>query len=272
MTSLFNTLHKYAGIKIAVPLFVLVALFGVVGSASAQTTTDQALFRQAQQAYQQARWVDAAMLLKAYVERNPEQMVRDAQHRQAVRAALQYASEKARWAVQQLPVVEGQLSQCRGVGVAGLEVPPPTLSTPSSSEPTSYPLVCRGGGFLQFDFTSRSNVSAKPQLWITFDKASSGAGMNHENVGWLEPGQCTWLDRTVGTNEPDRIAIREPLFNLSDFGISWTSGQVSGIGSALSYLNVLQSADYLQTFQVYNDGQGNFIVTGIDNSAEYFPY
>jgi hypothetical protein len=42
---------------------------------------------------------------------------------------------------------------------------------------------------------------------------------------------------------------------------------VRGISSALSYINALQRADQYQSFNVYNDGGGNFIVTSIGMNA-----
>ncbi len=127
---------------------------------------------------------------------------------------------------------------------------------------TSYPIVCRGGGSLYFDYTPFSNFSQSPQIWITFKRASQKVGANWENAYALKPGQCAWLDRPVSNSEPDRIIVK----NVKDFSISWTQGNVMGISSGLTYLNVLREANNIQSFDVYNDGQGNFIVTSVGAS------
>ena len=131
-------------------------------------------------------------------------------------------------------------------------------SSVSFAQPT-YPIVCRGGGNLYFNYTPFSNFSPNPQIWITFERGAQKAGANWENIGALTPGQCSWLDRTVSSNEPDRIIVKD----ISNFAISWNQGRVTGISSDLAYVNALQAADRYQSFDVYNDGKGNFMVTRI---------
>jgi hypothetical protein len=124
---------------------------------------------------------------------------------------------------------------------------------------STYPIVCRGGGELFFNYTPSSNFSPTPQIWITFQRGSQKVGSNWENIGVLMPGQCSGLDRPVSSNEPNRIIVKD----IRNFSISWNRGQVMSISSELSYMKWLQDANRYQSFDVYNDGQGNFILTGI---------
>jgi len=82
---------------------------------------------------------------------------------------------------------------------------------------------------------------------------------NWENIGALKPGQCSWLERPVSNNEPNRIIVKD----IKNFSISWNQGQIVSITSELSYMKWLQDANRYQSFDVYNDSQRNFILTGI---------
>ncbi len=122
----------------------------------------------------------------------------------------------------------------------------------------TFPIVCRGGGELYFNYMPSSSFSSNPQIWITFQRGAEKAGSNWENNG-LMPGQCSWVDRPVSNNEPNRIIVKD----ISNFSISWNQGKVMGIISELSYMKWLQDANRYQSFDVYNDSQGNLILAGI---------
>jgi len=126
---------------------------------------------------------------------------------------------------------------------------------------TSYECVCRGGGNLYFSYTPFSNFWSQPQIWVDqISKAPSGVGSDWQNRDSLQPGQCAWLDRSMQPNEPNRIVI--PV-NYNQFSISWQQGTVRAISSELSYIHNLQDNNKFQSFFVYNDRRGNFIVTQI---------
>jgi hypothetical protein len=131
-------------------------------------------------------------------------------------------------------------------------------SSVAFAQPT-YPIVCHGGGELYFNYMPSSSFSPNPQIWITFQRGAQMVGSNWENIGALMPGQCAWLDRPVSNNEPNRIIVRD----IKNFSISWNQGQVMGISSEFSYMKWLQDADRYQSFDVYNDNQGNFILVRI---------
>jgi hypothetical protein len=131
-------------------------------------------------------------------------------------------------------------------------------SSVAFAQPT-YPIICRGGGELYFNYTPFSNFSQNPQIWITFQRSAQKAGSNWENIGSLMPGQCTCLDRPISNDEPNRIIVKD----IGNFSISWNQGQVMAISSELSYMKWLQDANRYQSFDVYNDSRGNFILAGI---------
>ena len=126
------------------------------------------------------------------------------------------------------------------------------------TQPT-YSIVCRGGGELLFNYTPSSNFSPNPEIWITFQRGAQKVGSNWENIGALLPGQCSLLDRPISNNEPHMIIVKD----IRNFSISWNQGQVMGISSELSYMKWLQDANRYQSFDVYDDSQGNLILAGI---------
>jgi hypothetical protein len=120
-------------------------------------------------------------------------------------------------------------------------------------------LVCRGGGDLHFNYTPYSSLSSRPQVWITFERASGGVGSDWGNIAVLQPGQCAWLERAITPDEPNQLA----LLNVDAFAIQWQRGQVTGISSELTHLNVLQQATRYQSFEAANNGNGFLVVRKI---------
>ncbi len=121
---------------------------------------------------------------------------------------------------------------------------------------TTSPIVCHGGGELYFNYEPFSDLSPNPQIWITFQRGTQKVGSNWENIGALMPGQCSWLDRPVGNDEPNRIMVKD----LTNFSITWNHGQVMGLSSEFSYMKWLQDDSRYQSFDVYKDGKGNYFV------------
>jgi hypothetical protein len=64
----------------------------------------------------------------------------------------------------------------------------PTFAAASTQQ--SYPLTCRGGGRLTIANAGNSGVR------IRFQRGAGPA------TSGLLPGQCTWSDRALGSNEP----------------------------------------------------------------------
>ncbi len=65
------------------------------------------------------------------------------------------------------------------------------VQAPVSAAGPSYPMVCRGGGNMQADFTSDGHI----QLYFS-------AGRHGAGVAPPRPGECTWLDRGLRSGEP----------------------------------------------------------------------
>lgn len=124
----------------------------------------------------------------------------------------------------------------------------------------SYPIVCRGGGDLQFTYVAFSNFSPQPQIQVRFERARSGVGSRWERLATLGEGQCSWQDRAIAPDEPERLLI--PL-NESDFSISWSPNETARILGALPHVANLQFPERYQAFDVYNDRRGNFIVVRV---------
>ncbi len=133
------------------------------------------------------------------------------------------------------------------------------IDSPAVFGQATSPIVCRGGGDLNFNYTPSSNFSPNPQIWITFQRGTEKAGSNWENVDALMPGQCSWLDRPIGNNEPNRIIVRD----VGNFSISWNQGRVMGITSDLSFIKWLQDSNRYQSFDVYPDSNSNLILARI---------
>lgn len=110
----------------------------------------------------------------------------------------------------------------------------------------SYPMTCRGGGAtLGFD-------SSRATALLYFAKASGPAGVG------LAPGQCSWIDRAIGPNEPTCLAQAGVVTAAWIF-----PGNLSGSyfnSTNAPWLRGLLRSDVYQTFQVYNPGNGNCFV------------
>lgn len=142
------------------------------------------------------------------------------------------------------------------LSMTALGVSPPEVRT--------YPLVCRGGGDLHFNYVTHLATTNKPAIIINFmEKGQQKAGMNLENVTALKPGQCTWLDRPLHGDEPHQLLFS----NINNFRITWRgNGRVVGIGESIPYVENLLNPSKYQEFSVYNDRKGSFIVTSIGRS------
>lgn len=124
----------------------------------------------------------------------------------------------------------------------------------------SYPIVCRGGGGLHFTYLGFSNFSSQPQIQVRFARGRAGVGGDWGRLDSLAPGHCSWQDRAVAADEPDRLLI--PL-REAEFSISWSAGRVAEISQALPHVVRLQSAEGYQAFDVYNDRRGNLVVVRV---------
>lgn len=113
---------------------------------------------------------------------------------------------------------------------------------------TTYPLVCRGGaGTLGYNGEQRSAL-------FYFQKSGSPAGAG------LQPGQCSWVDRAIGANEPTCIKQVNQIVAAWIFPNQLQNSYFSS--QQTPWIRSLLKANAFQTFQVYNPGNGDcFVVT-----------
>ena len=119
----------------------------------------------------------------------------------------------------------------------------------------SYPMQCRGGGTIGL---AASNRTATLFFGKAPNKASQGLGV----------GQCAWLDRAIGANEPPCIQ------QSNSDGTAWitannlpsstalTSTHYQPNSSRSQWMRKLLSPSEFYTFYAYNPGTGGcFVMT-----------
>src|SRR5437764_2028351 len=115
--------------------------------------------------------------------------------------------------------------------------------------PEDYPLVCRGGGSLVIGI-----APGERDIGFTFVRGTKPASKG------LAPGECSWKDRGMYPNEPDRVSqhIEEGSESLK-------------VGGTLApenrWYEELHSSDKYWTFMVSNNGKGQLIATSARPNA-----
>ena len=74
--------------------------------------------------------------------------------------------------------------------------------------PPSSPMVCRGGAGMRIMVAHDIDTDGNPgatSMWIFF-KAASRPG----SAAQPQAGECTWMDRTLGSGEPSSLFIHAP--------------------------------------------------------------
>ena len=114
----------------------------------------------------------------------------------------------------------------------------------------SYPLVCRGSANLEIGIAPNEGNIA-----FTFTRGTKPASQG------LAPGECSWVDRGMYPNEPDRLSqhVANGLESLKSEGNTAPENR---------WYEELHSSDKYWTFMVYNDRQGRLIVTGARANEE----
>jgi len=74
------------------------------------------------------------------------------------------------------------------------------VAVPAGHAQQSFPLVCRGGPEMRTRAHTGNTQHTFNILGLFFTKANRPAGSRGRN---LAPGQCSWVDRGMRTNEPD---------------------------------------------------------------------
>ena len=118
----------------------------------------------------------------------------------------------------------------------------------SEAAQQSYPLVCRGSANLAI-----GTAPGEGNFGFVFTRGTKPASQG------LAPGECSWVDRGMHPQEPDRLSQHvEP-----------NSPSLKGnLAPENRWYEELHSPDKYWTFQVYNNGQGQMIVTGARPNGE----
>jgi hypothetical protein len=121
-------------------------------------------------------------------------------------------------------------------------------SATASAIPKTYPLVCRGGaGTLGLNSQNSTGL-------FYFQKAAGPAGAG------LSVGQCSWVDRAIGANEP--TCLKQTGVVAAAWIFPNNLGQSYMSSTNAPWLRSLLQAGTFQTFQVYNPGNTDcFVVT-----------
>src|SRR6266851_3415866 len=112
----------------------------------------------------------------------------------------------------------------------------------------SYALVCRGSANLEIGIAPNEG-----NIGFVFTRGAKPASQG------LVPGECSWEDRGVRAEEPNRLSQHvEP-----------NSPSLRGnLAPENRWYEELHSPDKYWTFQVYNNEQGQMIVNGARPNAE----
>ena len=119
--------------------------------------------------------------------------------------------------------------------------------TPALATPTSYVLMCKGGGNMSIDYNSSSK-----KLIVNFN-----AGRRSGSNG-IASGSCTWVDRGFRPREPHRLCqsgVNDIRFHMDG------SDKVTSLKSNKApYIRNILSGRPFQV-RVYNDNAGCMKVT-----------
>src|SRR5260370_6328817 len=109
--------------------------------------------------------------------------------------------------------------------------------------PEDYPLVCRGGGSLVIGI-----APGERNLGFVFTRGTKPAGEG------LAPGECSWKDRGMYADEPDRVSqhVEEGSESLKVGGT---------LAPESRWYEELHSSSKYWTFMVSNNGRGQLIAT-----------
>lgn len=119
----------------------------------------------------------------------------------------------------------------------------------AQAAPQSYPLVCRGGGNVTLGYSSTETAAL-----MYFKKGTQPAGAG------LQAGMCSWVDRGIGANEPPCLRQTGVAAQVWWF-VNGIGGQAYANSTQAPWMRQMTDPTKFQTFQVYNPGNGCFVVT-----------
>src|SRR5260370_23636326 len=112
----------------------------------------------------------------------------------------------------------------------------------------SYPLVCRGSANLPI-----GTARGERNFGFVFTRGTKPASQG------LAPGECSWTDRGMHPEEPDRVSQHVEANSQSLRG---------NLTPENRWYQELHSPNKYWIFQVYNNGQGQLIVVGARPNGE----
>jgi len=119
--------------------------------------------------------------------------------------------------------------------------------TPIQAAPSSYVLMCKGGGNMSIDYNSNTN-----KLIVNFRAGTQGGSHG------ISAGSCTWVDRGFRQREPKHICqtgVNDVTFHMNG------ADKVTRMHSLKApYIRNILSGQPFQV-RVYNDGAGCMKVT-----------
>jgi hypothetical protein len=246
------------------------ALFMTGAVKAQQIMSNDGLLSGAKSANQNRDWVTAYGLLMAYIQRDPPEMA-NAQYRDQTFRILDGLFRNARSS----SIAGGGEAGYEGKGDSAASGRPVPFDLPTTKgHPQAYRLECRGGGQMTANYYPSGETVA---LEIHFDKAQQAA-----RAASPQPGECTWVDRPIGSSEPywlkwsfarrsqgiDRITFGSNS-GIPDIGLGPSSGEyVLGAimeidGNQLDRVIHAIHGGGRFAVECYNDGRGRFVVTQV---------
>ena len=221
--------------------------------------SDEQLFHQGRDALQRSDYINALADLFAYSQRSPMAMQLDPAHNREVATAIQASDKYLHDVIAHARQLEDENRRLReqgsgvGTSVSGLTVEPPPLNDPGKG-PTSYRVVCRGGGDMAFRIRSSGFGLAGLMSTVEFRRSATAGDSG------LAPGECSWMDRPIGAEEPSRICHR---LDPNRFDLAWAADDsVKSLNSGSApYIGSLVSSEGRFSFMVFNNGQGCMVQT-----------
>jgi hypothetical protein len=135
------------------------------------------------------------------------------------------------------------------------------ISLFATSAFASYPMICRGGGISRLNtlvslYSSATGTLMQPNIDFFFTKAAGPSGAQGE---FLNPGECSWLDRAINNTEPSAINDQYLTGQSVNFSsqTSATGTKVIDVGSIYSPLTNTDGARFFIKLYV-NGGAHSF--------------
>lgn len=181
-------------------LVLALYLAGGGATAAAQRIEDDQLLVEASRSAREDDWLAVSNYLFAYISREPRGMRDNPAQERALRTALENAELNL-----QIAFAGGGGNKSLPSDPVRVDIPRPATSRSGDrrqSQPRSYPLACRGGGEMFFNYYARED---RREVQVHFLKAEWSGSKPA-----LAPGTCSWLDRPVNDEEPFWLALDVP--------------------------------------------------------------